>query len=393
MFKRSLIGLLAGSTLACGGEGPADASSDSAMQEPEGQVSADGTFSVQSYGTFSEPWAMSFLPDGRIVLTEMEGTLRLVDPEGGVPSQVPITGLPEVDYGGQGGLGDVVPHPDFASNQILYLSYAEAGDGDTRGAAVARGTLVCEEADACRLDGVEVIWRQTPKTTGRGHYGHRIAFSPEGHLFITSGDRQKMDPAQDNTSTLGTVVRLNDDGSVPADNPFADSDDPVNREIWSYGHRNPLGIAFAADGRLWELEHGPAGGDEVNLVEPGVNYGWPIVSNGEHYDGDPIPDHDTRPDLRAPAIWWTPVIAPGDLMVYSGSMFSDWQGDLFAAGLLSRGLVHMVVEDQNVREVARYDLDRPIRSVQQAADGAIWVLEDERDGNGPGELLRLTPAA
>ena len=388
MFIRGFTGLLAAALAACGGQGQSNRDAPSRPTVPVADV-----FRVESYGSFREPWALAFLPDGTLVVSEQGGALKLVDPSSGDGGTgvVTIGGVPDVDYGGQGGLGDVVPHPAFAENRLLYVSYAEAGDGDTRGAAVARGRLVCEGAEACRLDGVEVIWRQAPKTSGRGHYGHRLAFSPEGYLFISSGDRQQQEPAQDTTNTLGTLVRLNDDGTVPAGNPFSGSDNPLTRQIWSFGHRNPLGIAFAPDGRLWEIEHGPAGGDEVNLVEAGVNYGWPTVSNGRHYGGRAIPDHDTRPDLRAPAISWSPVIAPGDLMVYSGAMFPAWLGDLFAAGMQSRGLVHLVVEGDGVREVARYDLDRPIRSVRQAADGAIWVLEDQRDGNGAGELLRLTP--
>lgn len=389
MLARPCVPLLTIALTACGGPGP------SSSDVPLGPtIPAESVFTVESHGTFDEPWALSFLPDGRMVVSEREGALRIIGPvsDDGTAVAVSVSGVPEVDYGGQGGLGDVVPHPDFADNRLLYLSYAESGDGDTRGAAVARGTLACGAGGPCRLDGVEVIWRQIPKTSGRGHYGHRIAFSPDGHLFISSGDRQQQEPAQDTTNTLGTLVRLNDDGSVPADNPFGASDNRLTRQIWSFGHRNPLGLAFAPDGRLWEIEHGPAGGDEVNLVEAGANYGWPTVSNGRHYGGRAIPNHDTRPDLRAPAIYWTPVIAPGDLMAYSGEMFPEWQGDLFAAGMQFRGLVHLEVLGDEVREVARYDLDRPIRSVRQAADGAIWVLEDERDGNGPGELLRMIPA-
>jgi glucose/arabinose dehydrogenase len=389
MQRPVVIGTITLALTACAGQGQSN------RDAPSGPtIAAEAVFDIQGYGTFREPWAMSFLPGGTIVLSERAGVLRLVEPGSGdgAPRVTPVSGVPEVDYGGQGGLGDVVPHPDFAENRMLYLSYAESGEGDTRGAAVARGTLVCGGTEACRLEGVEVIWRQSPKTSGRGHYGHRIAFSPDGHLFISSGDRQKQDPAQDTANTLGTLVRLNDDGSLPTDNPFADSENALTRQIWSFGHRNPLGLAFAPDGRLWEIEHGPAGGDEVNLVEAGVNYGWPTVSNGRHYGGLPIPDHDTRPDLRAPAISWTPVIAPGDLLAYSGEMFPEWRGDLFAAGMQFRGLVHLEVVGDGVREIARYDLDRPIRSVRQAADGAIWILEDERDGNGPGELLRLTPA-
>ncbi|NNC73205.1 MAG: PQQ-dependent sugar dehydrogenase [Sphingomonadaceae bacterium] len=351
--------------------------------EAEAQVAG---FTVEEMGTFAEPWAMTFLPNDMLVVTEKAGTMRFIDFAPDTPRLGTITGLPEVDYGGQGGLGDVVAHPDFASNNLLYFSFAEAGQGDMRGAAVARGALVCEEADACRLDDVEVIWRQAPKVTGRGHYSHRIAFGPEGHLWISSGDRQKLDPAQDLSNTLGTIVRLNDDGSVPDGNPFADRGG-VSAEIWSYGHRNVLGLAFAPDGSLWDIEHGPAGGDEINRVERGANYGWPEVSNGNHYDGRPIPDHDTSDAYRAPAISWTPVIAPGDFIFYTGDMFADWQGDILAAGMTANGLVRVEIDGDTAREAARYDLGERIREVEQGPDGAIWVLEDADEGR----LLRLTP--
>lgn len=375
--------------LACSGNSPAQTENAGGEQPSLTAVDPAEPFETEVIGDFDEPWAMAFLPDGRLVITEQGGTMKFVDFGPDTPRLGTITGLPQVDYGGQGGLGDVAVHPDFAENNLLYFSYAEAGEGDTRGAAVARGTLTCEEADACALENVEVIWRQQPKTTGRGHYGHRILFGPDGHLWISSGDRQKMEPAQDLSNTLGSVIRLNDDGSVPEGNPFADRGG-VSAQIWSYGHRNPLGFAFDSSGQLWVLEHGPAGGDELNRIERGANYGWPERSGGSHYDGTPIPDHEAGGPFTSPVINWTPVIAPGNLIFYTGGLFEGWRGDAIASGLKIEALVRIDMEGEP-REAARYDMDARIRSVIEGPDGALWVLEDEDDGS-QGRLLRLTPA-
>ncbi len=342
-------------------------------------------FAIEAIAEFDEPWAMAFLPDGRLLVTEKAGRLLIVDGSG-TRSQ-PVKGLPEVDYGGQGGLGDVALHPDFAENRLVYLSFAEAGDSDTRGAAVVRGKLDLTDAGGS-LSGAEVIWRQEPKVTGRGHYGHRLLFDDAGHLFISSGERQKFDPAQDMSGNLGKIIRLHDDGSVPADNPFSE-DGGVAAQIWSLGHRNPLGIAFDLDGQLWTIEMGPKGGDELNRIVRGENYGYPLVSNGDHYSGEEIPDHDTRPEFAAPAITWTPVISPGDFMVYDGDLFSGWKGDGFAAGLSSKSLVRIEFEGETAREAERFEMGKRMRAVAQGPDGAIWMLEDKTGGR----LLRLTPAA
>ncbi len=329
---------------------------------------------------------MTFLPDGRLLVTEKPGRLLVVTQDG--QKSEPVAGLPDVAYGGQGGLGDVVLHPNFASNSAVYLSYAEAGDDDTRGAAVARARLHLDD-EGGSLHDVTVIWRQSPKVTGRGHYGHRIAFSEEGHLFISSGDRQKFDPAQDMQSNLGKIVRLNDDGTVPDDNPFFDQGG-VTAEIWSLGHRNPLGIAFDADGRLWNQEMGPRHGDELNLVKPTLNYGYPLVSNGDHYSGEEIPDHDTRPDLEAPKAYWVPAISPAGLMFYDGDLFADWKGSAFLGGLSSQALIRVEFDGDNAREAERFEMGARIREVEQGPGGAIWILEDDRK-NSEGRLLRLTP--
>lgn len=359
-------------------------------------VSAQSPFTVTEVSQFDEPWSVVEMPDGRLLVTEAKGNLIVVDKEG--EQSRPVSGVPDVDYGGQGGLGDVVLHPDFASNGLVYLSYAEAGVGDTRGAAVARGVL---DASGRRpaLKDVEVVWRQYPKLVGHGHYGHRMLFDDDGFLWITSGDRQKFTTAQDMQSNSGKVLRLNDDGSVPDDNPFVDyySENPrvdrrgVYPQIWSLGHRNVLGLAVGLDGRLWEIEMGPAGGDELNLIERGANYGYPEVSNGDHYDGREMPDHDTRPEFNAPALWWTPVISPGDMLIYRGDAFADWKGNAIIAGLSSRAVVRVELgDDGSAKELERYDMGARIRSVQEASDGSILVLEDDY-GDSKGRLLRLTP--
>ncbi len=346
--------------------------------------SADQPFEVRAVGEFDEPWAMAFLPDGRLLVTEKPGRLLLVASDG---ASTPITGVPEVAHGGQGGLGDVILHPDFKSNATIYLSYAESGDDDTRGAAVARARLDIENH---ALSAVEVLWRQVPKVSGEGHYGHRLLFDDEGYLFISSGERQKFDPAQDMTANLGKILRLRDDGSVPDDNPFA-GDGEIAGQVWSLGHRNPLGMARDADGRLWCHEMGPQGGDELNLIQRGKNYGYPIVSNGDHYDGRSIPDHATRPEFEAPATWWTPVISPAGFIIYAGDLFPEWRGDGLIGGLSSESLVRVEFDGETAREAHRFDMNRRIREVEQGPDGAIWLLEDEDDGQG-GRLLELVPA-
>jgi glucose/arabinose dehydrogenase len=356
---------------------------------------SDPRFNVEAIASFDEPWALAFLPDGRLLVTEKKGNLFIVSQQGKAP--IKVAGVPDVDYGGQGGLGDVSLHPQFNENRLVYLSYAESGPGDTRGAAVARG-VINETADGATLSNVEVIWRQYPKVLGYGHYGHRLRFDGKGHLFVSSGDRQKFTPAQDMQSSLGKILRLKDDGSVPEDNPFVAhlsrdalvDDVGIYGEIWSLGHRNPLGIAYDLEGRLWAVEMGPKGGDELNLIQPGANYGYPIVSNGDHYDDRPIPDHDTRPEFRAPVITWTPVISPGNLMFYRGSLFQDWRGDALIAGLSAQAIVRVELDGERAREVERFPMGVRIRSVTEGPDGALWVLEDERNGKG-GRLLKLTP--
>ncbi len=345
---------------------------------------AQWPFAATEAGTFKEPWAMSFLPDGSLLVSEKAGALQHVDLKTG--KRAAIGGLPKVAYGGQGGFGDVLPHPGFAKNQLLYVSYAEAGEGDTRGAAVGRARLVLAADGSGTLQDFKVIWRQSPKVEGGGHYGHRLAFGPDGKLWITSSERQKFDPAQDMGGNLGKIIRLNDDGSVPADNPFA-SQGGTAAQVWSLGHRNALGIAFDARGKLWVHEMGPAGGDELNLIERGANYGYPVVSNGNHYDGREIPDHATRPEFAAPKVSWTPVISPAGFIIYNGTQFPQWQGSGFIGGLSSKALVRVAFDGDSAREAERFDMGERIREVEQGPDGAIWLLEDGSNGR----LLKLTP--
>ncbi|RXZ65971.1 PQQ-dependent sugar dehydrogenase [Pelagerythrobacter rhizovicinus] len=377
----------------CSAEPAGDSPAPDAAATPVGEdvtVTPAEEFRAVSLGTFDEPWAAAFAPGTSVLfITEKAGTMKFVDT--GTGRTGTVTGMPEVDYGGQGGLGDVAFLPSESSETLdrrtIYLTWAEAGEGDTRGAALGRGTLVCEQADACAVEGLSVIWRQQPKVTGRGHYSHRIAFSPDGqYLFLASGDRQKMEPAQDLSNNLGSVLRLTLDGEPAPGNPFAERGSPSD-EIWSYGHRNILGLQFDAEGRLWDLEHGPAGGDELNLVVRGENYGWPVVSDGVHYGGDPIPDHSTRPEFHAPALSWDPVIAPGDFVFYSGKLWPEWKGQAIIGAMKPTAIVRVSIEGQKATEAGRYPFEKRVRDILEGPDGALWILED-REG---GRLIKLTP--
>jgi aldose sugar dehydrogenase len=346
-------------------------------------------FAIEDKGTFDSPWAMAFAPGTQVLfITEKPGTMKFVDLASGRLGTV--TGLPTVLNQGQGGLGDVAFLPSESAaalgRRTIYLTWADPGDGTASFAAMGRGTLVCEEADACHIEGLQRIWRQQPAVRSPGHYSHKIAFSPDGkYLFLSSGERMQGQPAQDLGTNLGKVLRLNLDGTPAEGNPFADRGG-VAREIWSYGHRNLLGLKFDLDGQLWDLEHGPAGGDEINEIEPGRNFGWPIRSNGNDYDGDDIPDHTADDGFTKPAIFWNPVIAPGDFLFYSGKLWPEWRNQAIAAGMASQALVRVRLDGGKGTEEARYAMGKRIRDIVEAADGSLYVIED---GAG-GRLLHLT---
>ncbi len=325
------------------------------------------------------PWGLAPLPDGRLLVTERPGRLRLVGPDGSLSP--PLAGVPQVYDRGQGGLLDVALDPDFRSNTLVYLSYAEPGE-DGASTAVARGRL-----DGLALRDVQVIFRQQPKVGGGAHFGSRLAFGPDGTLFVTTGERFKFDPAQDLSTHLGKVIRINRDGSVPADNPFVGRAG-VLPEIWSYGHRNIQGAAIHPQtGKLWINEHGPLGGDEVNVPQPGRNYGWPLVSWGDHYSGKDIPDPPSRPDLAQSIHRWTPVIAASGMEFYTGERFKAWQGSVLNGGLVAQAVVRLSLDGERVTAEERIPLGARVRAVKQALDGSVLVLTDQDDG----QVLRLTP--
>lgn len=344
---------------------------------PSGPDTAAVTETVVA--SLDNPWAMTFLPDGKMLVTEKAGRLRLVTTAGVVTT---VTGTPAVIDAGQGGLLDVAIDPAFASNRRVYLSFTEAANGGT-GLAVARGVLA---TDGTAILDLRVIWRQVPKIVNdTRHFGGRMAFASDQTLYITSSDRHQGAPAQDNAVTLGKIVRINRDGSIPSNNPFATTAG-ANPEIWSLGHRNPYGLVFTSDGKLFESEMGPEGGDEFNLITRGANYGWRVVSEGD--DSEPLPRHATRPEFAAPLVSWTPVIAPAGMIQYTGSRFNGWYNDFVLATLIGQGLVRVRVNGTTATEVGRIPLGARIREVEQGPDGAIWVLED---GTG-GRLLKLDPA-
>jgi glucose/arabinose dehydrogenase len=337
----------------------------------------------------SHPWAIAFLPDGDALVTERRGALRLLGADGTLSP--PISGVPDVDARDQGGLLDVAIDPGFAQNRLVYLSFSEPGSRRTNSTAVARGVL---NADKTALEGVEVIFSQQPKLPSTKHFGSRLVFDGEGHLFVTLGERSEArfrEQAQELDSHLGKIVRIFPDGSVPDGNPFAEQADALP-EIWSYGHRNIQAAAInPVTGVLWEIEHGPRGGDELNIVEQGKNYGWPVVSFGINYSGTPVGSGESSgPGFEPPIYQWTPVIAPSGMTFYEGDRFPDWKGDLFVGGLRSTALVRLELDGNSVAHEERIldDAGLRIRDVVEGPDGALYLLTDEDNG----KVLRLSPA-
>jgi glucose/arabinose dehydrogenase len=388
----------------------ASAQINAGEQKPEPSL----PFNMVQVTTLNLPWKIAFLPDGQMLITEKTGGLQLVTQQG---AKTPVTNLPAVLWRGQGGMLGIYLSPHYKKDHNVYLTYSEPGDGGSS-LALARAKLKISK-DAASLEDLKVVWRDGERGNG-GQFGGEVAFSSDGkYLFLSSGDRQRFTPAQDPNQPLGKILRLTLDGkpapgnpmagktgaaSVPIIDPPSDTEAaktaPVVRtytfpgpnltpsETWSTGHRTPYGLAFAPDGRLWELEHGPKGGDELNLIEPGKNYGWPLVCYGPNYNGVPIPNPDTRPDLTKPVIYWLPVIAPGNLMFYKGAMFPQWKGSALASGLGSKSLTRITFDGNGGATPAeRWDMGHRVRDVEVAPDGALWMIEDAK----PGGLFRMTP--
>ena len=378
-------------------------------QKPE----AAAPFVLTKVTTFNLPWRIAFLPDGRMLITEKPGALWLTTQAG---AKTPVANVPAVLARGQGGMLGVFLSPHYARDHYVYLTYAEPVDAGSS-LAMARARLAISDG-AASLEGLKVIWRDGEGGKG-GQFGAAIAFSPDGkYLFLSVGDRQRMTPAQDPNQPLGKILRLTLDGkpapgnpmagqvgaaSVPIIDPPADTEKaktaPVVRtytfpgpnltpsETGTTGHRTPYGLAFAPDGKLWEVEHGPRGGDELNLIEPGKNYGWPLVSYAKNYDSVPIDSPDTRPDLAKPVLYWTPVIAPGNLAFYKGAMFPQWNGSALVSGLATESLSRIVIKGASATSAERWMVGFRVRDVEVAPDGALWLVED----NNPGGLYRVTP--
>lgn len=330
------------------------------------------------------PWGLAFLPDGRMLVTERPGRMRIVATNGTLSS--PLQNLPEVYARGQGGLLDVAIDPQFTANQRVYWSYAEVGrDKDVAGTAVARGRL-----QGTRLEDVKVIWRQWPKVESTLHWGSRLVFDRDGHLFITTGERfSHKQRAQDLSATLGKVIRINPDGSIPDDNPLVNRND-AKPEIWSYGHRNIQAAALHPDtGTLWTVEHAARGGDELNQPQAGKNYGWPVITYGVDYSGMKIGEGSAKAGMEQPVFYWDPVIAPSGAVFYSGDVFKEWRGDLFIGSLTPGLLVRIRLSNGKVISESRYlgELKERIRDVQQGPDGLLYLLTD----NSEGRILRLQP--
>ena len=376
MTRDSFVLLAASLILACRAapQGPAPHSAQ------PGSVDAGLRVETVARGLV-HPWGIAMMPDDRMLVTERPGRLRIVEKDGHLSE--PLTGVPRVLADGQGGLLDVALDPEFARNRTIYLSFAEPADNGTAGTAVVRARL-----GTAGLDSVRVIYRQEPKVKGGNHFGSRVVVAPDGKLFITQGDRfSYRNQAQDLGSLLGKVVRINRDGSIPRDNPFVGRSD-ARPEIWSYGHRNVQGAAIEpATGRLWTLEHGAAGGDELNHPEPGKNYGWPVITYGKDYNGMRIGDGAVKEGMEQPVFYWDPVIAPSGITFYTGDKFPGWNGDLLIGSLGRAAIVRLKLRNGAVVLEERYDMRDRIRDVQQGSDGLLYLITDADDGR----ILRVSP--
>ena len=348
----------------------------------ESYQSQAGSISVVTVADgLEQPWGLAFLPDGRMLVTEKEGRLRLVGPDGTLSE--PLAGVPEVYDSGQGGLLVVALDPDFAANQLVYLSFSEPG-GEGGGTAVARGKL-----GADRLEDVEIIWRQQPKLDSGQNFGSRLVFLKDGTLIVTLGDRNRRQYIADMKAQIGKLVRINRDGSVPIDNPFA-GDAAYSPDIYSLGHRNVQGATLHPDtGALWTVEHGSRGGDEINIPEPGKNYGWPVISYGREYSGEKIGEGTKKPGLEQPVYYWDPSIAPSGMTFYTGDKFPAWKGSLFVGALKFQLLARLEVDGNRIVKEERLleGMGDRIRAVVQGPDGYLYLLTDEDDGR----ILRLEP--
>ncbi len=353
-----------------------------AMAQYETVVTDAGAVKVENlWEGLEHPWSMAFLPDGRMLVTERPGRLKIFNLSDSSMSE-PLQGVPEVFDKGQGGLLEVALHPDFENNRMIYLSFAEPGEDSTASTALGRGVL---EDDQIR--DFEVIFSQEPKVEGPNHFGGRIVFTEDDKLFLTLGERYKFEPAQNLSNHLGTIVRLNLDGSVPEDNPFVNDAD-AEAEIWSYGHRNIESAAIDPNtGKFWVAEMGPLGGDELNQPEAGINYGWPEVSWGQNYDGTDIPDPPTQPEFTDAVIQWTPTISPSGMIFYDGDIYTEWQGSALIGGLTASGLVRVSTNGEQAEEVERIPLGARIRDVQQGPEGSVYVITDEEEGH----LWKISP--
>jgi aldose sugar dehydrogenase len=346
--------------------------------------SIDGNITVETVASgLVHPWALAFLPDGRVLVTERPGRLRIVDTNGRVSE--PLAGVPAVQAVGQGGLLDVAIDPNFAQNQLVYLSFSEPGEDGTSGTSVARGRL-----GNGALENVQVIYRQQPKVSSGGHYGSRLVFSRDGKLFVTQGDRQASrfrQQAQQLGSGIGKIVRINPDGTIPSDNPFAGRND-ARPEIWSYGHRNAQAAALHPEtGQLWTVEHGAMGGDELNHPEKGKNYGWPVITYGRDYSGASIGEGAQREGMEQPVYYWDPVIAPSGMTFYTGDRYPGWKGSAFVGSLGTATLVRLTIDNGRVTREERYEVGSRVRDVQQGPDGLLYLVTDEDNGR----LLRVVP--